>query len=107
MPPFLTPEWIERAEPFLGEIGDRVQVVVTGGPDGEVRLGATEEPDLVLTTTYDDAREMIDGTLDVSVAFMQGRLKTAGDTGILFRILPTTRTPDFAATRKQLQALTD
>ena len=50
---------------------------------------------------------MIDGTLDVNVAYMQGRLKTAGDTGVLFRLLPATRTEAFAARREHLQSLTD
>lgn len=107
MPGFLTSAWIEQAGPVLDEVSERVQLVVTGGPDGEVRLGAPDEPELVLTTTYDDAREMIDGTLDVNVAYMQGRLKTSGDTGVLLRLLPATRTPEFAERRKQLQALTD
>ena len=107
MPGFLTSAWIEQAEPVLGELPERVQVVVSGGPDGEVRLGAPDDPDLVLTTTYDDAREMLEGTLDVNVAYMQGRLKTAGDTAVLFRILPATRTPAFIERRHQLQSFTD
>jgi putative sterol carrier protein len=107
VPGFLTTAWIEQVEPLLGDMTERVQVVVTGGPDGDVRLGVAEEPDLVLTTPYDDALEMIHGTLDVNVAYMQGRLKTAGDTGVLFRILPATRTPEFAERRQQLQSLTD
>ncbi len=104
---FLTTAWIEQVEPILGDMAERVQVIVTGGPDGDVRLGVADEPDLVLTTVYDDAREMIDGTLDVNVAYMQGRLKTAGDSGVLFRILPATRTSEFAERLRRIQALTD
>ena len=107
MPQFLTPAWITVAEPFLGDVTERVQLVVSGGPDGEVRLGVTEDPDLVLTTTADDARAMLDGTLDVNVAYMPGRLKTAGDTAVLFRILPATRTRAFSERRETLRSLTD
>jgi len=110
---FLTGAWVEQVEPLFADLGDladpgeRVQVVVTGGPDGDVRLGGTDDPDLVLTTTVDVAREMLDGTLDPNVAFMQGRLKTAGDNALLLRILPRTRSDAFATRRAQLQSLTD
>jgi putative sterol carrier protein len=104
---FLTPDWVEQVEPMLAGIGERVQIVVTGGPDGDVHLGPRDEPDLVLTTNYEVAREMIAGTLDVNVAYMQGRLKTTGDNGVLFRILPRTRTPAFTEHREQLESLTD
>ncbi len=110
MAEFLTGAWVEQVEPLfadLGDPGERVQVVVTGGPDGDVRLGGTDDPDLVLTTTVDVARELLDGTLDPNVAFMQGRLKTAGDNALLLRILPETRSDAFATRRARLQSLTD
>jgi putative sterol carrier protein len=107
---FLTGAWVEAVEPLLDDLGDageRVQLVVTGGPEGDVRLGAADDPDLVLTTTFDVARELLDGTLDPSVAFMQGRLKTAGDNALLLRILPRTRSDAFATRRAELHSLTD
>jgi putative sterol carrier protein len=104
---FLTNAWVEQAGPLLDDLTERVQVVVSGGPDGEVRLGVVDEPDLVLTTTADDARALLDGTLDANVAFMQGRLKTAGDNAVLLRILPQTRSREFTERREQLQSLTD
>ncbi len=103
-------KWVEQVEPWLAGLrdpGDRVQLVVTGGPEGDVRLGAADDPDLVLTTTADVARGMLDGTLDPNVAFMQGRLKTAGDNALLLRILPETRSEAFATHRAHLQSLTD
>jgi putative sterol carrier protein len=104
---FLTEAWVEQAAPVFADLGERVQVVVSGGPNGDVSLGVADEPDLVLTTTADVARELVDGTLDVNVAFMQGRLKTAGDNALLLRILPRTRTAAFADRLHQLQSLTD
>jgi putative sterol carrier protein len=107
MAEFLTAEWIEQVEPLLADVGERVQIVVTDGPDGEVRLGTDDDPELVFTTTADVAREMIDGVLDANVAYMQGRLKTAGDNALLLRLLPKTRSEAFAEHRRALQSLTD
>jgi putative sterol carrier protein len=78
-----------------------VQVVVTGAPDGdgkfharidggvvaEAELGARSAPDVTLTSGYADASAMAAGELDPSVAFMQGRLKTAGDPGLVLDLL--------------------
>jgi putative sterol carrier protein len=107
MAEFLTSAWVEQAAALFDDLTERVQVVVSGGPDGEVRLGAAGEPDLVFTTTAPDARALLDGTLDVNVAFMQGRLKTAGDNALLLRLLPQTRSEAFATRRAHLQSLTD
>jgi hypothetical protein len=79
-----------------------VQIVVTGNQlpnDGKwyVRLdngvvaeaasGASPAPDVTLTVPYADAVAMADGELDPSVAFMQGRMKTAGDQGLVLDVL--------------------
>jgi SCP-2 sterol transfer family len=77
------------------------QVVVTGAPDGEGKwharvddgvvaesaLGARPAPDVTLTLSYADATAIAAGELDPSVAFMQGRLKTAGDPGLVLDLL--------------------
>jgi hypothetical protein len=78
-----------------------VQVVVTGAPDGdgkaharlddgvvaEAALGTRPAPDVTFTASYPDASAMAEGELDPSVAFMQGRLKTAGDPGLVLDLL--------------------
>ena len=107
MAKFLSSDWVEQVEPLLEGMVDGVQVVVTGGPDGDVHLGRTDAPALVLTTTADVARELIDGVLDVNVAYMQGRLKTAGDNALLLQLLPKTRSEAFTRRRNELRALTD
>jgi hypothetical protein len=61
----------------------------------EVRPGLEAEPDLTLTLSPEDARLVMDGELAPSVAFMQGRLKTAGDNGLVLRVLRWTATPAF------------
>lgn len=93
----MTEEWLrslvdasEAAEPAPTAT---VNFVVTGGPDGEVRyfwelvdgrvvraaLGELPEADVTFTKTYDDAQRMCRGDFDASEAFMQGRMKFAGD----------------------------
>ena len=53
--------------------------------------GAPPEPaDITFTATPADAQAMHDGTLDLSVGFMRGQVKMAGDFGALLRFLPLT-----------------
>jgi SCP-2 sterol transfer family len=79
-----------------------VQVVVTGtgvpndgkwhlrlddGVVAEAAAGTVATPDLTLTVGYPEGAAMAAGELDPSVAFMQGRLKTAGDPGLVLDVL--------------------
>ena len=79
-----------------------VQVVVTGtdvpndgkwhlrlddGVVAEAAAGTVTAPDLTLTAAYPEGAAMAAGELDPSVAFMQGRLKTAGDPGLVLDVL--------------------
>jgi hypothetical protein len=83
-----------------------VQVVVTGSVTGsdvpndgkwhlrlddgvvaEAAAGTVTAPDLTLTAAYPEGAAMAAGELDPSVAFMQGRLKTAGDPGLVLDVL--------------------
>jgi hypothetical protein len=51
--------------------------------------GAPAEPaQLTFTATPGDAQALHDGTLDLSVAFMRGQVKMAGDFGALLKFLP-------------------
>lgn len=49
---------------------------------------AGPEADSVWTLTEADARDLAAGCLDPAVAFMRGRMKTAGDAGAPMRVLP-------------------
>jgi putative sterol carrier protein len=78
-----------------------VQVLVTGLPDGdaswqarvddgvvvEVGQGAPAAADVTLTLTAPVAFAVADGSLTPSAAFMQGRMKTAGDPGLVLDVL--------------------
>jgi hypothetical protein len=110
VPAFLSSGWLDAVAAAIArhdpDTSAGVQAVVTGGPEGDVKVGDRDAA-LALTIPAPDLRAIVDGSLEPSVAFMQGRLKAAGDTGALFRLLSCTRTPEFAALRAEVQSLTD
>ena len=102
---FLSEEWIAS---WVGRgnapgASGTVQIVVTGAPDGdgdgkwyfrlddgvvaEAAAGTQAAPDLTLTVGFAEAAAMAAGELDPSVAFMRGRMKTAGDPGLVLDVL--------------------
>jgi putative sterol carrier protein len=53
--------------------------------------GTPVEPaDVTFTATPADAQALHEGTLDISVGFMRGQVKMAGDFGALLKFLPLT-----------------
>lgn len=119
--------WLEQAHdptaPVLAATGDavRVQYVVPGGPDGEVRYatvvsadgsideptGEIADPDVTLTITYPEAVAIVHGEVSPNASFMRGRTKVAGHTGVLLRLLAASQEPAYEAARAQLAARTD
>jgi SCP-2 sterol transfer family len=56
--------------------------------------GAPAEPaDVTFTATPADAQALHDGALEISVGFMRGQVKMAGDFGALLHFLPLTSGP--------------
>src|SRR6267378_870173 len=56
--------------------------------------GAPAQPaDVTFTATPADAQGLHEGTLDISVGFMRGQVKMAGDFGALLQFLPLTIGP--------------
>ena len=103
MAEFLSDEWIASMVgrgTAPGATGT-VQIVVTGAPDSdgkwhlrlddgvvvEAEPGTQAAPDLTLTVGYAEGAAMAAGELDPSVAFMRGRMKTAGDPGLVLDVL--------------------
>ena len=104
----LTQEWLdaERAasakQPEVPGASARVQWVVTGGPDGDVRftsviedgriveqqLGEDAAADFTLTAPFALFEAIHDGEVDETVAFMQGKLKFAGNMGRYLALMP-------------------
>ena len=67
-------------------------VRVDGAAVVERGSGAAPEPaDVTFTATPADAQAMHDGTLDLSVGFMRGQVKMAGDFGALLQFLAVHR----------------
>jgi len=115
--PFLSEAWFERQRTLGAELPvrlgatARVQHVVTGAPDGEVRyvitmvdgrttdvaVGADDSVDVTFTNTHADALALARGELDPSVLFMQGRTKMAGDMGKVLALMPVTRSSEYQA----------
>jgi predicted lipid carrier protein YhbT len=124
---WLTDEWFDQTRALAADqperpgLSARMQFVVTGGPDGDVRyywvledghlrqsgLGEVDHPDVTLTTVRPDAVAMAKGELDPNVAFMQGKMKVAGSMGIMMRLLPVTNTPEYQDLRRQITAVTE
>ena len=124
---WLTGEWLTAAvTEASGASGPptltaSVVVEVTGGADGDVVVhgvfdvgclvgsgaGTVPSPDVTLTLTDADARLILSGELELSVAFMQGRMKVAGAMAPLLDLLAMASTDDARARRTRLAGLTD
>lgn len=79
--------------------------------DGEVVGGGTgaapaaESSTVALTLSVADAGEVLSGSVTPSVAFMRGRLKTAGENGLLLAFLASTEAAEFDIWRARLTSL--
>jgi hypothetical protein len=109
VPAFLSQEWLDAWRVVMAAVDDeggprptaRVSLTVPGAPGGdasigfvlldggvvEAGLGPLAEPDISLTAPLPLALEIARGELTPSAAYMQGRLKTAGDAGRLLELL--------------------
>ncbi len=127
MSTWLTDEWFEETralaatQPKRPGLSARMQFIVTGGADGEVRyywvledgllsqsgVGDVDDADVTLTTARSDAMAIAKGDLDPNVAFMQGRMKVSGAMGIMMRLLPATNTPEYQELRRRIADITE
>lgn len=124
---FLSQEWLDLQRSLATAVPDRpgatarVQVVVTGGPDGEVsyvqtfedgrliscRLGRDDTAEVTLTQVWRDAVAIAAGELALEVAFMQGRVKVTGNMGALLAVQPVIQSPAYRAVLAELGARTE
>lgn len=127
MAKYLTQEWLDLRRELARDLPERpgatarLQCVVTGTPGGDVSyvtviddgkvvenvLGTDDGAELTLASTYDDAVEILRGELDANAAFMQGRLKVAGDMGRLMSLMPLTQSPEHKAIQAELAEQTE
>lgn len=127
MTKYLTQEWLDEtralatSQPERPGSSARMQYVVTGGPDGEIKyfwrledgrlvesaLGEIDEADFTMTLSYDDSVKVQQGELDANAAFMQGRMKVAGNMGKLMQLMPLTNSPEYKALQEEIRQITD
>lgn len=116
MAAYLSDEWLAgphdpmAAAAAAAGIDVRVLHVVTGGPQKELRhasaaaadgsvetLAVDDDVDLTLTCAFADGLALARGEVMPNVAYMRGRLKAAGDTGLLLRVLKACEGEAYAA----------
>jgi predicted lipid carrier protein YhbT len=127
MAKWLTQEWLDEtrkmaeSQPERPGASARMQYVVTGGPEGEIKyywvlengklldsqLGEMPDPEVTMTETYEDAMKIQKGELDPNAAFMQGRIKVQGNMAKLMALMPLTNAPEYKALQKEIQEITD
>lgn len=127
MPKWLTQEWMDEQtrlaqdQPERPGATARMQYVVTGGPDGDVRfywvledgklvenaLGTLDDAELTLTQSYEDAKKIQAGELDAQTAFMQGRIKAEGNMAKLLALMPITNSPEYRALQERIREITE
>ncbi len=124
---YLSAEWHDRArelaQSFPETVGASARMVyaVSGAPGGDITyhqvtengrvvqqgLGGCDAADFTVNVTWADAVAVQRGELDPNVAFMQGRMKIAGNMGKVMALLPLTMSPEYKALQAQLQSETE
>jgi alkyl sulfatase BDS1-like metallo-beta-lactamase superfamily hydrolase len=128
MAKWLTDEWFEEASKLAEGQPERpgatagMQYVITGTPGGEdihyfmsienghlVKQGLGDLPDaeVTMTMTYDDSMKVQKGELDANAAFMQGRVKVAGNMAKLMALLPLTNAPEYKDLQQRIRDITE
>jgi putative sterol carrier protein len=127
MPKWLSQEWLDESkklaegQPERPGASARMQYVVTGGPDGDVKyywvlengklnesqLGEMPDPEVTLTQSYEDAKKIQQGELDANAAFMQGRVKVTGNMAKLMALLPLTNAPEYKGLQEEIGKITE
>ncbi len=127
MAKYLSQEWLDLQKELGQEFPERpgatarMQYVVTGAPDGDVKyytviengkmlensLGADDQAEFTLTTSYDDSVKVLKGELDPNAAFMQGKMKVTGNMGKLMSLMPLTQSPEYKAIQTKVAEQTE
>ena len=127
MAKWLSQEWLDESkklaesQPERPGASARMQYVVTGSPEGDIKYywilengkllesqrGELPDAEVTLTQTYEDAMKIQKGELDANAAFMQGRVKVTGNMAKLMALLPLTNAPEYKELQTQIQGITD
>ena len=127
MAKYLSQEWLDEGRKLAQEFPERpgatarMQFAVTGAPEGDVKyyqvldngkilestLGEDANADFTMTSSFDDSVKIQKGELDANAAFMQGRLKVAGNMGKLMTLMPLTQSAEYKAIADKVNAQTE
>ena len=127
MAKYLTQEWLDEGRELAKDQAEtpgasaKMQYVLSGAPGGELKyywvlengkllesqLGEIAEPDFTMSMSYDDSVLVQKGELDVNAAFMQGRVKVAGNMGKLMQLMPLTNSPEYKALHERVGEITE
>ena len=127
MTKWLSTEWFDRALALASGVPERpglsarIQQQITGGPEGDVScywvledgrptsaaVGTVEPADLVVTMAWADGAALQAGSLDPSVAYMQGRMKVAGPMEVTLALLLATRSGEWRDLCRRIGEITD
>ena len=127
MTKYLSQDWLDEArtlaagQPERTGATARIQWLVAKGPDGDVAywwrledgrlvessLGKLDDPDITLSLSYEDSVKIQKGDLDANAAFMQGRMKVAGNMAKLMQLMPLTNSPEYKSLQEEIRTITD
>jgi len=118
MAKWLSQEWLDEGrklsegQPERPGATARMQYVVTGGPDGDIKYYWVLENGKLIESELGelpdaDAVRIQKGELDANAAFMQGRVKVTGNMAKLMSLLPITNSPEYKALQTQILEVTE
>jgi hypothetical protein len=124
----LSPAWhadvaaaLGKVAPVPGGFTGRVRWTVTKAPGGDatytwtwrdgavvdVAEGGADDVEVDLTVAYADAGPLARAEVSPAVAYMRGRLKAAGHSGLVLSFLERTNDPDVAAALAEVGTRTE
>ena len=124
---YLSQSWFDLLRSSVADLPEqtgatgRVQHVVTGAPDGEVRyalswsdgrlvdseLGNDPAAEVTFLQAYADALQVARGEVGAEVAFMQGRAKVTGDMGTVMALMPLLTSDEYGRSIAALSEQTE